>query len=133
MKTLSQPAGFAPVIIGLALLFTAITFIGVTDKHVLLLTNIRLDIVTLVITGMTIFKQGGISRIAAFGQLENPFSIISYFLDGLLLVIPLVIYVGWKLPFIAYAGHTFLANTILNSFKVVKENSHCLLAQSCYP
>ena len=87
MKTIAQPAVVTPTIVGLALLFVVITFIGVTGKKVLMLSNIRVDIILLVIIGMTICSQGGIGRIAATGQWTHPLSIIGYLLGGLILII----------------------------------------------
>ncbi|MBL0347980.1 hypothetical protein [Candidatus Villigracilis affinis] len=101
MKTIAQPAVITPTIIGLALLAAAIVFIGVTGKKVPLLSNIRVDIILLVIIGMTICTQGGIGRVAATGQWTHPLSIIGYILGGLILLITLAVFVGWKLPFIA--------------------------------
>ena len=87
MKTITQSSVITPTIIGLALLFAAITFIGVTGKKVPMLSNIRVDIVLLVIIGMTICSQGGIGRVAATGEWTHPLSIIGYLLGGLILII----------------------------------------------
>ena len=113
MKTLSQPAVITPAIIGLAILFAAITFIGVTGKKVPLLSNVRVDIILLVIIGMTICQIGGIGRVAATGQWAHPLSIIGYVLGGLILLITLAVFVGWKLPFVANDQHALLAIAIL--------------------
>ena len=52
MKTISQPAVITPSIIVLALLAAAVVFIGVTGKKVPLLSNVRVDIILLVINGI---------------------------------------------------------------------------------
>ena len=130
MKTIAQPAVITPTIIGLALLATAIVFIGVTGKKVPLLSSIRLDIILLVIIGMTICTQGGIGRVAATGQWSHPLSIIGYILGGLILLITLAVFVGWKLPFIANEQQALLAITILASLKVVNAVTHYLLSRS---
>jgi hypothetical protein len=129
MKTITQPQVFTPAIIGLAILFAAITFIGVTGKKVPLLSNVRVDIILLVIIGMTICTQGGIGRVAAMGQWTHPLSIIGYLLGGLILIITLAVFVGWKLPFIANDQQTLLAIAILAGLKVVNAVTHYLLAQ----
>jgi hypothetical protein len=129
MKTITQPAVITPTIIGLAILFAAITFIGVTGKKVPLLSNVRMDIILLVIIGMTICTQGGIGRVAATGQWTHPLSIIGYILGGLILIITLAVFVGWKLPFIANDGQALLAIAILASLKVVNAVTHYLLSQ----
>ena len=51
MKAIPQPAVITPSIIGLALLAAAVVFIGVTGKKVPILSNIRVDIILLVILG----------------------------------------------------------------------------------
>lgn len=130
MKTITQPAVITPTIIGLALLFAAITFIGVTGKKIPLLSNVRLDIILLVIIGMTICSQGGIGRIAATGQWAHPLSIIGYILGGLILIITLAFFVGWKLPFIANDQQALLAIAILAGLKVINAVTHYLLSQS---
>jgi SAM-dependent methyltransferase len=48
-----------------------------------------MDIILLVIIGMTICTQGGIGRVAATGQWTHPLSIIGYILGGLILLITL--------------------------------------------
>lgn len=129
MKTIAQPAVLTPTIIGLALLFAAVAFIGVTGKKIPLLSNIRVDIILLVIIGMTICTQGGIGRVAATGQWTHPLAIIGYILGGLILFVTLAVFVGWKLPFIASDQQALLAIAILASLKVVNAITHYLLSQ----
>jgi hypothetical protein len=129
MKTISQPAVITPTIIGLALLAAAVVFIGVTGKKVPLLSNIRLDIILLVIIGMTMCTQGGIGRVAATGQWNHPLSIIGYILGGLVLFITLAGFVGWKLPYIQNDQQVLLAIAILASLKVVNAVAHYLLSK----
>lgn len=130
MKTIVQPAVITPAIIGLAILFAAVTFIGVTGKRIPLLSNIRLDIILLVLIGMTICSQGGIGRVAATGEWSHPLSIIGYLLGGLILLITLAVFVGWKLPLIANDQQALLAIAILASLKLVNAVTHYLLARS---
>ncbi|MBL0345066.1 hypothetical protein [Candidatus Villigracilis affinis] len=130
MKTIAQPAVITPTIIGLALLAATIVFIGVTGKKVPLLSNARVDIILLVIIGMTICTQGGIGRVAATGQWTHPLSIIGYILGGLILIITLAVFVGWKIPFIANDQQALLVIAILASLKVVNAVTHYLLSRS---
>jgi len=130
MKTITQPAVITPTIIRLALLFAVVTFIGLTGKKIPLLSNVHVDIILLVIIGMTICSQGGIGRIAATGQWTHPLSIVGYILGGLILIITLVVFVGWKLPFIANDQQALLAIAILASLKVVNAVTHYLLSKA---
>jgi len=130
MKPITQPAVVTPAIIGLVLLFVAITFIGVIGKKVPLLSNVRVDIILLVIIGMTICSQGGIGRVAATGQWTHPLSIIGYILGGIILIITLAVFVGWKLPYIVNDQQALLAIAILASLKVVNAVTHYLLSRS---
>jgi hypothetical protein len=130
MKTLSQPAVITPSILILALLAAAVVFIGATGKRVPLLSNIRLDIILLVIIGMTICTQGGIGRVAATGQWSHPLSIIGYILGGLILLITLAVFVGWKLPYIQTDQQALIAIAILAALKVVNAVMHYLLSRA---
>jgi len=130
MKTITQPAVITPSIIGFALLFAAVTFIGAMGKKVPLLSNVRVDIVLLIMIGMAICQQGGIGRVAATGQWTHPLSIIGYVLGGLILFVTLAVFVGWKLPFIASDQQALLAIAILASLKVVNAVIHSLMSSS---
>jgi len=129
MKTITQPTVITPTIIGLALLAAAVVFIGVTGKKVPLLSNIRVDIILLVIIGMTMCTQGGIGRVAATGEWTHPLSIIGYILGGLILFVTLAVFVGWKLPYIANDHQALLAIAVLASLKVVNAVTHYLLSR----
>lgn len=130
MKTISQPAVLTPSILLLALLAAAVVFIGVTGKRVPLLSTIRVDIILLVIIGMAMCTQGGIGRVAATGQWTHPLSIFGYILGGLILLITLAVFVGWKLPYIQTDQQALLAIAILAGLKVVNAVTHYLLSQA---
>ena len=130
MKTISQPAVITPSILILALLAAAVVFIGATGKRVPLLSNVRVDILLLVMIGMTMCTQGGIGRVAATGQWSHPLSIIGYLLGGLILLITLAVFVGWKLPYIQTDQQALIAIGILAGLKVVNAVTHYLLSQA---
>lgn len=130
MKTIAQPAVITPSIIGLALLAAAIVFIGVTGKKVPLLSNVRVDIILLVIIGMTICTQGGIGRIAATGQWAHPQAIIGYILGGLILLSTLFVFVGWKIPYIANDQQALLLIAVLAALKVINAVTHYLMSRA---
>jgi hypothetical protein len=130
MKTISPPAVITPSILLLALLAAAVVFIGATGKRVPLLSNLRVDIVLLVIIGMAVCTQGGIGRVAASGQWTHPLAIIGYILGGLILLITLAVFVGWKLPYIETDQQALIAIAILAGLKVVNAVTHYLLSQA---
>jgi hypothetical protein len=129
MKTISQPAVITPTILFLALLAAAVVFIGATGKKVPMLSNIRVDIVLLVLLGMAICTQAGIGRIAATGEWTHPLAIVGYVLGGLILLVTLAVFVGWKLPWIQNDQQTLLAIAILAGLKVVNAVTHFFLAR----
>jgi hypothetical protein len=129
MKTITQPSVITPSIIGLAILFVAVVFIGFTGKKVPVLSNVRVDIILLVILGMAMCTQGGIGRIAATGQWSHPQAILGYILGGLILLITLAVFVGWKLPYIQNDQQALLVIAILTGLKVVNAVVHYLLAR----
>jgi hypothetical protein len=130
MKAISQPAVITPSILILAVLAAAVVFIGATGKRVPLLSNIRVDIVLLVIIGMAMCTQGGIGRVAATIQWTHPLSIIGYILGGLILLITLAVFIGWKLPYIQNDQQALIAIAILAGLKVVNAVTHYLLSQA---
>ena len=130
MKPLSQPAVITPGILLLALLAAVVVFIGTTGKKVPLLSNVRIDIILLVIIGMAMCTQGGIGRVAATGQWSHPLSIIGYILGGLILLITLAVFVGWKLPYIRTDQQALIAIAILAGLKVVDAVTHYFLSQA---
>jgi hypothetical protein len=129
MKTISQPAVITPTILVLALLAAAVVFIGATGRKVPLLSNVRLDIVLVVLLGMSICTQAGIGRIAATGQWSHPLAIVGYILGGAILLIAAAVFVGWKLPLIQNDQQALIAIAILAGLKVVNAVTHYLLAR----
>ena len=130
MKTLLQPAVITPNILILALLFALVTFIGATGKKIPLLSSIRVDIILLVVIGMTICSQGGIGRVAATGQWAHPLAIVGYILGGLILLVAVSVFFGWKLPYIQSDQQALLAIAILAGLKVVNAFTHYFLLRS---
>lgn len=130
MKTMTQPAVITPTVLVLALLAAAVVFIGATGKKVPVLSNVRLDIILLVILGMSICTQAGIGRIAATGQWSHPQAIIGYILGGTILLITLAVFVGWKLPFIQNDQQALIAIAILAGLKIVNAVTHYLLSRT---
>lgn len=128
MKSTPIPSPISLNVIFLAVLFAAVVYIGATGKKVPLLVNVRVDIILLVVIGMAICSQGGIGRVAATGQWLHPLSIIGYILGGLILLIALAVFIGWKLPYIQSDQQALLAISILASLKVVNAVVHSLLS-----
>ena len=127
MKTIAQPAVITPGVLVLALLAAAVVFIGATGKKVPLLSNVRLDIILLVILGMSICTRAGIGRIAATGQWSHPLAIVGYVLGGVILIIAASVFVGWKVPFIQNDRQALIAMAILVGLKIVNAITHYLL------
>lgn len=127
MKTAPVASPFSLNILLLALLFAAVVYIGVTGKRVPVLSSVRTDIILLVVIGMAICSQGGIGRVAASGQWAHPLSILGYILGGLILLVALSVFVGWKLPYIQSDQQALLAIAILAAIKVVNAAVHTYL------
>jgi hypothetical protein len=130
LKTITQPAVITPSILVLALLAAAVVFIGVTGKKVPLLSNVRLDIILLVLLGMSICTQAGIGRIAANGQWTHPLAIVGYALGATILIVATSVFVGWKLPFIQNDQQALLAIAILAGLKILNAVTHYLLSRA---
>jgi hypothetical protein len=129
MKTITQSPVITPSILVLVLLAAAVVFVGLAGKKVPALSNLRVDIVLLVVLGMAICSQGGIGRVAAANAWAHPLSIIGYVLGGLILFILLAVFVGWKLPFIQNDRQALAAIAILACLKIANAVTHYLLAR----
>ncbi|MGB7875621.1 MAG: hypothetical protein WBL25_14655 [Anaerolineales bacterium] len=127
MKTAPVSSPISLNVIILALLFAAIVYIGATGKKFPLLPNVRVDILLLIVIGMTICALGGIGRVATTGQWLHPLSIIGYLLGGLILIVASAVFFGWKLPFIQSDQQALLAIAILAGIKVVNAMAHSFL------
>ena len=128
MKTIAQPAVITPGILVLALLAAAVVFIGATGRKVPILSNVRLDIILLVILGMSICTQAGIGRIAATGQWSHPLAIVGYVLGATILIVATSVFAGWKLPFVQNDKQALIAIAILAGLKIVNAVTHYLLS-----
>jgi hypothetical protein len=129
MKAISQPAVLTPSVIVLALLAAAVVYIGATGKRIPLLSNTRLDILLVVILGLAICTQTGIGRISATGEWAHPQAILGYILGGLILLVALAAFVGWKLPLVRNEQQALIAIAVLVSLKFVNAITHYLLAR----
>ena len=79
---------------------------------------------------MAICTQAGIGRIAATGEWSHPLAIVGYILGGLILLIALSVFVGWKLPYIQSDQQALPAIAILAGLKVVNTFTHYFLLRS---
>jgi len=130
MKTMAQPAVMTPGIFVLALLAALVVFIGTTGKKVSILSNPRVDIILLIILGMSICTQAGIGRIAATGEWSHPLAIVGYLLGASILIVATSVLEGWKLPFIQNDQQALLAIATLAGLKIVNAVTHYLLSRA---
>jgi hypothetical protein len=129
MKTVSQPSIISPAILILALLAAGVIWAGLSGRRLPLLSNVKLDILLVVGLGMAICAQGGIGRVAALGVWTHPLAIVGYVLGGLILLVTLAAFTGWKLPLIDGERQALLAVTILAGLKVLNALLHTLLSR----
>ena len=128
MKTTPLPSAISPAILLLMPLAAGVFMIGISNWKIPLLSNVRVDIILLVILGMAICSQGGIGRVAAAQEWLHVQSILGYLLGGLILLVTLAVIAGWKLPLVQTDQQALLAIGILAGLKVLKALIHSLLA-----
>ena len=127
MKSNQIPAALDLKILILAALFASVVCIGAAGKKVPLLTNIKVDIILLIVIGMTICSQGGIGRVTAAGQWTRPLSILGYVLGGLILLVAAAGLLGWKLPLVETGQKALLAMAVLVTIKFANSFLHYYL------
>ena len=131
MKTApSSSAVITPAIVVLILVSAAVLFIGLTGKKLPLLSNLRIDIILLVVLGMAICTLGGIGRVAAQNAWTHPLAILGSLIGVAILVITLAAFAGWKLPLIQGDRQALVAIAILIGAKIVNSVIHYLLVRS---
>jgi hypothetical protein len=128
MKTIAQSEVITPLILVLMVLAAGVFITGISNWKIPLLSNVRVDIILLVVLGMAICAQGGIGRVAAAQQWLHLQSILGYLLGGLILLITLAVFVGWKLPLIQTDQQALIVIGILAGLKVINAFVHSLLA-----
>lgn len=124
MKTMTQPSVITPGIIVLALLAAGIAYIGMAGISAPILSNLKVDILLIVVLGMAMCAMGGINRVAATQQWTHPLSIASYILGGLILLVTLAVFTGWKLPIIQTNSQALITITILIGLKFLTSFMH---------
>jgi hypothetical protein len=131
MKTASSSSVvITPAIVVLILVSAAVLFIGLTGKKLPVLSNLRIDIILLVVLGMTICTLGGIGRVAAQNAWTHPLAFLASLIGVAILIIALAAFTGWKLPLIQGDRQALIAIAILIGAKIVASIIHYMLVRS---
>ena len=77
-----------PAIVVIILVSAAVVFVGLTGKKLPLLSNLRFDIILLVVLGMIICTLGGIGRVAAQNAWTHPLAILASIIGVAILWLP---------------------------------------------
>ena len=125
MKSVSQPSVLNPVVFTLLFLFSAVIAIAMSGKRIPLLSNLKFDIILLMMIGMAICMSG-IGRVAAMNQ-WTPFAIFGSLLGVLILVVAAAALFDWKLPFIQNDTQSMIAIALFLVLKIANTFIHSLL------
>ncbi len=129
MKTTTLSTLFTPSFIVLFILATIVAIVGATGKKVPMLSNLRLDVVLLVILGMAMCTTG-IGRVASMNAWTHPLAIFGYILGAAILLITIAVFTGWRLPFISSDQQAILAIAILMVAKIGTTLIHAFLVKA---
>jgi len=124
LKTITEPSVVTPVILIFAILAFGVIFITLRDVSLPLFSNLKVNLVILLILGIGICSQGGIGRIAATGEWSHPLAIIGYILGATILVLSAIVFFNINLPFLASQQQAFLIVAVLMGVKVLIAFTH---------
>ncbi len=83
----------------LGVLIAGIVFATLTGRNLPLIGSPRSSLVAILIIGLAMCAPG-IVQVAASGRWASPLAILGYVLGGLILMIILSAFAGWKLPMV---------------------------------
>ena len=130
MKTVSPTSAvITPAILVIILTCAAVLFIGLSGKKVSLLSDLRVDIILIVVLGMAIYTLGGIGRVAAQNAWAHPLAVLASVIGAAIMLITLAVFAGWKLPMIQSDRQALIAVTILVGVKILDSILHSLLTK----
>ena len=114
------------VVIVLGILAALLVFAVLTERKVPLLTTDRAALLALVVIGMIMCTQGGISRVAATGAWLHPFTILGYLLGAAILVIGIAALLGKNIPPLTSYYQSFVVVAVIAAVKVLLTTVHRL-------
>ena len=124
-NSISTP-GTNLVVIVLGILAALLVFAVLTERKVPLLTTDRAALLALVVIGMIMCTQGGISRVAATGAWLHPFTILGYLLGAAILVIGIAALLGKNIPPLTSYYQSFVVVAVIAAVKVLLTTVHRL-------
>lgn len=92
MRTISESSIISPTILILTLVAAAVAWIAIKGVHMPVLSNLKVNVVLLIVLGIAICSQGGIGRVAATGQWTHPLAIVGYLLGASILLLAAAIF-----------------------------------------
>ncbi len=127
MKANSLSAGGTNLlVIVLGILAAMLIFAVLTGRKVPLLSTDRAALLALVVVGMVMCTQGGISRVAASGAWLHPFSILAYLLGAAIVLIGVAALFGKNIPPLTSFHQSFTAVAVIAAVKLVLTMIHRL-------
>jgi len=128
MDALSKSTVLSPSVLVLAVLSAGVLWVSLGSIKIPILSNPRVAVIVLMVLGMAMCAQGGIGRVSAANAWTHPLSILAYLLGGLILLVALAVFTGWKLPLIAGESSALVAVAALMGLKVLVSLAHTFLA-----
>jgi hypothetical protein len=136
MKTLTQtvnpvaiPSPINPGMIVLGLLIVGVLIAAFSGRKIPLLSNIRFDLVVLIVLGMAMCASGGIGRVAALNAWGHPLAIVGYVLGAAILLVAGAVFFNVRLPLIANDQQALLLVAGPIGAKVINSVIHSLLTR----
>lgn len=114
------------VVIVLGIMAAFLVFAVLTGRTIPLIMSDRAALLALLVIGMIMCTQGGISRVAASGAWFHPFTIIGYLLGAGIIVIGIAALLGKNIPPLTNYYQSFVVVAVIAAVKVVLTTIHRL-------
>jgi len=128
MKTLTISNPITPTVIVTGIIIAAIAIMANSNQRISILSNLRVDMIVIILLGMMMCTTG-IGRVAAMNGWAHPLSILGMIIGTAILIVGASVIFNFKVPYISNDFSALVVVAILIGCKVILSVIHALLVK----